>query len=185
MKTADLERTKHIHRVPKYKKKTKHRLPARGQVILEERCNGKHEIESRVGEIPRHVHTGCIQNTCLDSEYVSFHRRTFWQLATQDVFTASLCQPQLRSGTLLLPHCNHGRGADATEWDPIIEAFVHSTERVREGERVNFYLWIWPQGEQSHLCAFCLECSRWDGIHINNPEILKTWGCFSPAISSQ
>lgn len=60
MKTADLGRAKYIHWVPKCEKnKTKHRLPAKGQIILEKRCDGKQEIEGKerngtlFGEIPR------------------------------------------------------------------------------------------------------------------------------------
>lgn len=70
--------------------KTKHKLPAKGQIILEERCDGKREIGDRgrggtgvnaVGE-KRYsrvllVQAKYIQNTNLDGEYFSFLRGDF------------------------------------------------------------------------------------------------------------
>lgn len=94
---------------------------------------GKVWLKQKIGDRERShldVHTNYIQNTYLDSEYFRFSQREkkFEKEPPRINFSASLWQFQSRSGPLLLPTCNHGRGAAAAEWDPIIGAFVHNTE---------------------------------------------------------
>lgn len=104
---------------------TKHKLPAKGEIIVEERCYGKRGggdrgrrgifSEGRLGESlpfqPMHTNMFGLPSIWIGRCCVlgDIHPGCFFQL-------------------LLPPPCNHGWGAATTEGDPIIGASVHDKE---------------------------------------------------------
>ena len=97
----------------------------------------------------------------------------YFVIATQDVFSATLCHSQSRSGPLLQPPCNHGGGAATAEWDPIIGALCAqhrvTWRAVREGRRE----WALKDASGSKETSptsplFSSDCSGRNGIHLNN-----------------
>lgn len=90
--------------------KTKHKLPAKGQIIFGEKVWWKARDSIQRERLERGDTVMCISRTPWLCLFFFFFWKRKIENATQDVFSASFWQSQSRSGPLLLPPCNHGGG---------------------------------------------------------------------------